>query len=418
MDVADALCFAGGFTLGAVQSGMRLIAKREYAGGFGAPACEANRHLLGEDWVLQTSPAEEWVPVRADVVIGNPPCSGFSPVTSAHLRGMDSHINHCMWDFVAYAAACRPHTIVMESVRPAYSQGRPLMQRLREDVERRTGQAWWMTHVLEDSYSLGGCAIRSRYLMVLHRHEFGVDRMEFAPPLPTFWDAIRDLEDLPLQWEAQPHTRWRAASRWAQPLLSGEVDGHLGVTSMEVRRVEDLLARTEWREGEVLTDVCRRHWEQTGDVPPGWFDHKSVDRLRKRFAEGDFWMGVHQPKRWYRDRAARVIQGGAPFHVVHPTRDRFVTHRECLRVMGFPDDWRVEALDPRRSATYWGKGLSIQPARWIGEWVKKSLEGHPGPMTGDVIGERERVIDVSRDWREFSDHLGLPRAVPQAVPNT
>jgi hypothetical protein len=71
----DALGFAGGFTLGMVQAGFELAAKREMPGGFGVPNCEANRALLGDSWRTQVGAPESWEVVDAEVVFGNPPCS-------------------------------------------------------------------------------------------------------------------------------------------------------------------------------------------------------------------------------------------------------------------------------------------------------------------------------------------------------
>ena len=102
----DCQCFAGGFTLGLVQAGFKLIGKREMKGGFGVANCEANRHLLGVDWDAEAVSPEAWsVPQGgADLVAGNPPCSGFSVLSSKEFRGADSKINACMWAFAEYAA--------------------------------------------------------------------------------------------------------------------------------------------------------------------------------------------------------------------------------------------------------------------------------------------------------------------------
>lgn len=76
MRAVDVYGFAGGFTLGMVQAGFELIAKKENAQGFGAANCEANRTLLGNNWKTQKSPATQWeVMPDAQVVFGNPPCS-------------------------------------------------------------------------------------------------------------------------------------------------------------------------------------------------------------------------------------------------------------------------------------------------------------------------------------------------------
>lgn len=71
----DCMSFAGGFTLGMVQAGFKLVGKREMKGGFGVANCEANRHLLGYDWQAQACDPKDWQVVPAEVVFGNPPCS-------------------------------------------------------------------------------------------------------------------------------------------------------------------------------------------------------------------------------------------------------------------------------------------------------------------------------------------------------
>lgn len=73
----DVMGFAGGFTLGVVQAGFKLIGKRELPGGFGVANCEANRHLLGDSWQTEVGQERSWTPVRdAQLLFGNPPCSG------------------------------------------------------------------------------------------------------------------------------------------------------------------------------------------------------------------------------------------------------------------------------------------------------------------------------------------------------
>lgn len=78
-DALDVMGFAGGFTLGVVQAGFRLVGKRELPGGFGVANCEHNRHLLGDEWRTEVATWEEWTPVRdVPLLFGNPPCSGRS----------------------------------------------------------------------------------------------------------------------------------------------------------------------------------------------------------------------------------------------------------------------------------------------------------------------------------------------------
>lgn len=75
-NASDVMGFAGGFTFGMVQAGFQINTKCEEHPGFGVPNCEANRHLLGDNWFTQIGPQESWeVMPDTAVVFGNPPCS-------------------------------------------------------------------------------------------------------------------------------------------------------------------------------------------------------------------------------------------------------------------------------------------------------------------------------------------------------
>ena len=73
-------------------------------------------------------------------------------------------------------------------------------------------------------------------------------------------------------------------------------------------------------------------------LPDSW--QHMIDKLIKT----DFNMGFTAMARWVNDRPGRVITGGAMNLVMHPTLPRALTHRECARVMGFPDDWTIAPL--------------------------------------------------------------------------
>ncbi len=68
--------------------------------------------------------------------------------------------------------------------------------------------------------------------------------------------------------------------------------------------------------------------------------------------------------------------------------------------MGFPDTWKVRPLREFKGLfATWGKGIPVDCGRWIGTWSRRSLEGNPGGNTGVEIGERERLIDVTNDFK-------------------
>lgn len=400
----DVLGFAGGFTLGVVQAGFKLVGKRELRGGFGVANCEANRALLGDAWVAEACDPEAWSvpPGGADLVFGNPPCSGFSVMSAKEFRGADSKINHCMWAFADYVARARPQVAVFESVQQARtrSDGIELMRALRRRVEEATGLTWDLYHVRHNAYHLGGPAQRRRYFWVISRVPFGV---EPAVPAryPVLNDVIGDLAGLALTWDAQPYRHpptWWSKERRGD---SGVVDGHVGSTSPLIGRVLDLVRSVGWRPGECISDVCRRSYESTGRLPA------SFRATEAKIISNDFRMGFTTPVRWHGDRPGRVVTGGSLVMVLHPTEDRMITHREAARLLGFPDDW---VAAPLRNVSglqmTWGKGITVDCGRWIGEWVHRALDESPGGYRGVPLGEREWDIDLTH---------GLPGTTPGRV---
>lgn len=418
VDVIDVHGYAGGFTLGAVQAGMRLIGKHEDASGFGIRQCEANRRLLGDDWESEAIDPKDWTPQDAQVIIANPPCSAFSSMTYGTIVDSVNHnINNCMWDCVRYAAKVRPEVFVMESVQGAAVRGTPLMRQLRDYLDEATGHRYSLFHVLQNNAALGGASLRRRYFMVLSRIPFGVELPNYGPP-PTLFDSIGDLQTLDYRiWEAQeyqsPHSRWvhrEVASG------SGKVDGHVTAKwdTPGMQRIIDLLEGDTddievWPQDACLVSALRNYHRAHGYLPGSWhFKRRSGAWADEALIEKNMEMGFTRPKRWRYDKPSFVVIGGAMYLVVHPTQNRMLTHRECARIMGFPDDWVIAPLRGLRGLEEgWGKGVSVQSGRWIAHWAHQAVLGQPGEYQGtSVINHhrlqhhgpclRETVIDVSR----------------------
>ncbi len=398
----DVQGFAGGFTLGMAQAGFELVGKREMKGGFGVANCEANRHLLGENWKTESCDPADWTRVDADVVFGNPPCSAWSVMSTKEFRGAESPILHCTQAFVDYAARVMPQVAVFESVQQARTKpdGLEFMRKLRVDMEEKTGVKWTLYHVRHNAYSVGGCAQRRRYFWVVSRIPFGIEIPKYDR-YPTLNDAIADLSSLESTWSAQPYQT--DGGWWSEPRRSstGLVDGHSWIDNPLTKRIRDLLAGTEWLQRDDVAKVARRHYEQHGHLPESW--RYSEEKLVKQ----NFFMGFTTPVRWPGDEPARVITGGGLVMVVHPTEPRTITHRETARILGFPDDWKIEPLRGVSGLNMtWGKGITVDCGRWIGEWISAALDGNPGTHTGELLGEDEYDIDVTNVWKTswYSGH--------------
>jgi len=402
-NAVDCQSFAGGFTLGMVQAGFTLVGKREMKGGFGAPNCEVNRHLLGDDWQTEAVDPSEWsVPLSNPVVtFGNPPCSGFSVMSARDFRGADSSINHCMWAFAEYSAKVKPVIAIFESVQLAAKEGegRELMRALRARLEELTGDAYHLYHVLHNAYSVGGSSQRRRYFWLASRVPFGIEDPGITR-YPTLNEVIGDLRELPLRWEAQSYDD-APVSWWARPRRnSGEhgvaaltVDGHAMTESPLHHRIKELIEWAGMRPREPIQNALRRCYEEHGSLPPLWKHNEA------KLVASDFFQGYTAPVRWDGEYPSRVITGGALGCVIHPTLDRTITHRETARIMGFPDDWLIDPIPRGGLAPTWGKGITVDCGRWIGGWIRAALDGSPGGYAGQDVGDRESLIDCTSTWQ-------------------
>lgn len=385
----DAHCFAGGFSVGAVQAGLTLVAKRENEGAFGAPAMEDNRHLLGQQWQLEAKPASQWTPVEAEVLLGNPPCSGFS-VRSVHVppkgmdrkahavsewtnsfRGSDSAINSCMHDVVEYGAKCPGmKVIVFESVQQAGKSGLTLMRQLRAKLEATTGQQWELHHVFHNNLSCGGNSDRPRYFFVASRVPFGTLKTEPLVNVPRADEVLRGN--------------------------GPGIDGNETPRTAEARRTASLLATgVEWNARETVSQAAGRYVEAHGIDALKKLDAWDTKRLQY-FASRGFRPDQYQPRRWAPDAPCPVITGKIQ-ESVHPTEPRVLTLREGARALGYPEEWKLASY---KTDAWLGKGIPCKSGYWIANCVKASLEGRSAYLLrGELIGEREWKHDNTHAWK-------------------
>lgn len=357
----DCQSFAGGFSLGVVQAGFKLIAKREHPGGFGVPAMESNRELLGQDWKTQISDPADWEPLKADLVFGNPPCSGFSNLSSDRDQEWRDAKNACITDLVNYAAQCDPQIVIFESVQGAYTRGLEFVRERFADLKAATGGNWTLYHVLHNSGELGGAQKRRRYFWVASRIPFGVSLP--GDKRVTVIERIGDLMDKPL----------------------GSVNGHSTIPSNRARMIANLAAEAEWNEGEVSGQAHLRRPDIQISSPD--------KRLRGEFPT---W-------RLYSDRQSKVMNGNAAERILHPQLPRTLSIRELARLMGFPDEWNLEEYTKVQARMKWlGKGVCVEAGRWIAEAAHAALAGQPFGYSGIAIGPNEYLIDAENPTADLT----------------
>ncbi len=389
-------------SLGFIQHDMKMLLRTGTL-DFGNQVAENNRHLLGDNWTSAFSDdSDEWPIQKADIVLGCPPCSGWSVWSGEANRGPDAAAHEHTRAFIRYAARVAPRAVVYESVQQAYTQGREVMLKYRTMLEELSGKKYDIYHVKENNLQVGGFSYRPRYFWVAI--ESGV---KFSAPiatptkLPRIMDVIGDLAKMPQTWNKQKYTA-KAPSHWAQALRSkdGLVDGHIGKTNIHAQRVQevfDIIGNDGWPGNGNISDAVKKAVDLNDDkFPQSWID------VEPRYRRRNFKLGFSQAYRWKEDHWCNVLTGSALDHVIHPTEPRLITHREAARIQGLPDSWNIADSQGYGSLeATWGKAVPVQAASWIASAIKNSLEGNPQGEDAVSIGEREYLIDADKG---FSRH--------------
>jgi site-specific DNA-cytosine methylase len=272
------------------------------------------------------------------------------------------------------------------------------MNKYREMVEDVSGKKYDLYHVKQNNLLLGGFSYRPRYFWVAVEKgmKFGIS-VQQPTELPRIMDVIGDLAKLPQSWDKQKYVD--EPSRWVSHLKSpdGMVNGHVGKTNIHAQRIEeifDIIGNDGWPGNGDLGGAIKKAVEMNnGEFPQKWLD------ISERVIRKNYKLGFSQPYRWKEDHWCNVLTGSALDHVVHPTEPRLITHRESARMQGLPDDFDIEGAKEYSSlAAVWGKAVPVQAAKWLGDAMVASLSGQPDTNQGELIGDREWLLDMDKGF--------------------
>jgi len=393
VDAVDVMGFAGSFAVGVSQAGFNIVAKREPSAfqGFGAAAFERN---MPEVQVEVTAP-EFWSIVKADLLYGCPPCSGFSMLSTNNtadsnrgpvdefgvrhsLRGVDSPVNQWMWRLMEYAAKVKPSVVVMESVQGGGKMGAPLMRALWQDLRERTGMDYHLTDVFMNAATVGGHVIRPRYFYVAHLRPFGVD-LPHATPKPMK-EVIGDLLEADgTRLTPGIDTDW------------GHVTGGSPTSERVAKTIELFRSKGfDWKQGKRLPEHLDVWVNQMGEEVPEWW-YKADGTLYSHAISDN----MYSPFRWRWEEPMGVVAGGFMERAVHPVAARNFTYREGARLMGLPDTWSLRPIVEGNNGPWLGKAVTVAAGRFIAVAAHNSIAGTPGEYAGVLVEPKHRVIDVT-----------------------
>lgn len=268
-----------------------------------------------------------------DVLIGGPPCQGFS---TAGTRFWDDPRNHLLKQYVRALEIIQPNWFLMENVEGLLTsnKGDYVNEIVKAFIE--LGYSIRLEKVYSHEY--GVPQRRKRVIIVGNR--MGVD---FCFPQPTTYSHGKifrkseitighalaglpkpSLENIPLEYESD------SSDIWAYSLKSKNnyVTEHFApkLDSIQLERISNL------KQGQTMKDL------------PEHLQHPSYKkRAARRVMDGtpsEKRGGAPSGlKRMKIDEPCLTITGAAVREFIHPTENRCLTIRECARIQTFPDDF-------------------------------------------------------------------------------
>ena len=309
-----------------------------------------------------------------DVIVGGPPCQGFSTVRQADGANHGSRIvednrRHLYQEFLKYVAFFKPKVFVMENVLGIRSaSGGEYFSRVQKEA-RAIG--YRVNAQVEDCVELGLPQKRRRQLFIGTRIDLpDYFRPEIKPAPrasahPMLWQAIGDLP--PLQAgegaEARDYDMGRRKKHTPQPKRSYlydvlEVTKADKLTAHRARphSMRDLRDFARLKEGENSKEAMERGVEF--EFP---YDKKNFkDRYTRQHRNEPCSTIV-----------AHLSKDGLMF--IHPTQNRSLTPREAARVQSFPD-WFEFPVARTHQFRVIGNAVPPLVSEAIGLAVKSYLE--------------------------------------------
>lgn len=282
-----------------------------------------------------------------DVIIGGPPCQGFSSANRYKVEGDDPR-NKLFFEFVKFVDLAKPDAIVIENVRGIVTQDNGYAKdRIYEIFEQR---GYHVNHRILDAFDYGVPQRRLRnFFVMLKAEKFNFDTLEKCSEKRTVEESIGELYYLEKDerevkiLDAVPVTKYQTYLRSSNNLLYNH-DVRYPAEKVQ-HRISFVPQGGNWQcvpEELWPTERNNRH-----------------SSAYKRLEEG-------QP-------SVTIDTGNNHSNYFHPLYNRIPTVREAARLQSFPDEF---IFFGNRSEQYRQVGNAVPPllACAIAKRIKEILD--------------------------------------------
>ena len=325
--ILDLFAGAGGLTAGFHEASDRF---RSVAAVELDPAAAASYSATFAKTDVFTGPIQDWLaradmPADVDVVVGGPPCQGFSALGK---RDATDERNSLWRQYAEVLTRVRPGYFVVENV-PAFGRSRQYQDFLAATRPGGFLEDYALEHRVLNAADYGAPQVRKRTVVIGHRRDLeapGFPEATHAPeaaggllPYRTVGDALLGVPAVPDMDGRFDEVRTRVGDR--------ELPGAFSPRELHFSRAYRPISRERFAaipEGgsradlpdELKAPCWRRHTTGSMDV---------MGRLR-----------TDRPSVTIRTEFFKPEKG----RYLHPTEHRAITHYEAALLQGFPDSHR------------------------------------------------------------------------------
>ena len=277
-----------------------------------------------------------------DVIIGGPPCQGFSIAGPAQKDPQDPR-NSLFQNFVLWVESLDPQMFVMENVKGILSRKNANGENVIDIIQNAFKDLKYKTEIWElNAAEYGVPQLRERVFIVGNRRGtteieepvkthfwteqnelFNSDDFDSMPPAVTVWDALSDLPKLNAgdgeeeqSYATEPQTDFQRWARADQEVLCNHVA--MKHTERMVKRFKHIDS------GQSALDVPKEY------------------SARKRSGNGVLSDASYNSnnRRFHPEKPAYTIPASFYSSFIHPHQHRNITAREAARLQSFPDRYR------------------------------------------------------------------------------
>ena len=357
--VLDLFSGAGGLSLGFKRAGFRILAAFDNE----AAAVETHRANLGPDAHALAIDLTTELP-NATVVIGGPPCQGFS---SAGMRRPGDPRNGLVAVFSSLIARLRPAAFVFENVEGflTTADGERVFDLLEPLIDagyrihlRKVNAAnFGVPQHRKRVVAIGGLGWDPSFPAPTHS-AYGAPGAtligQHLPPTPTVLEALSSLPRSTTDAPGQPEDHF-----------------HRPLRGIDLERIREL------KPGQTMRDLPPELWHDS-------YRRRAYRRVMDGTPTERRGGAPAGLRRLHPDHPSKAITAAARAEFVHPTEDRFLTLRECATLQTFPEEFRFVGTQSERAVLI-GNAVPPALAEVIAKTLHKELDTRRARGTGGCL---------------------------------